>query len=77
MAIPDNQKVDYLWKKIGYAAAKTDTEANKQGPNESIPSPLIIRGDKIMANSASIPGTIPAQVWSVHDSGLSGRTLWR
>jgi hypothetical protein len=73
MAIPDNQKVDYLWKKIGYAAAKTDTEANKQGPNESIPSPLIIRGDKIMANSASIPTVIPvsnAGVVTVYTTSL-------
>ena len=29
MAIADAKKVDYLWKKIGYGATKTDTNANK------------------------------------------------
>ena len=42
MAITDTQKVDYLWKKVGYAATKTDTTANKEGYNEAIPSPLQI-----------------------------------
>jgi hypothetical protein len=59
MAISDTQKVDYLWKKVGYAATKTDTTANKEGYNEAIPSPLQIRGDKVMTNSGDIPGTIP------------------
>jgi len=27
MAITDNQKIDYLFKKIGYGATKTDTNA--------------------------------------------------
>ena len=26
MAISDSQKVDYLWKKLGYGKAKTDTQ---------------------------------------------------
>ena len=40
MAISDTQKVDYLWKKIGYAATKTDTAANKAQPNTPAkPSP--------------------------------------
>ena len=56
MAISDTQKVDYLWKKIGYAATKTDTVANKEGYNEAIPSPLQIRGDKVMTDSGQIPG---------------------
>ena len=60
MAISDTQKVDFLWKKLGFAATKTDTNANKLAANEAIPSPLLIRGDKIFANSASIPSTIPA-----------------
>ena len=59
MTISDSQKVDYLWKKIGFSATKTDTAAIKDATNEAIPSPLQIRGDKIMANSASIPSTIP------------------
>lgn len=59
MAVTDSQKVDYLWKKVGYAATKTDTDTNKSAPNESIPSPLQVRGDKIMAESDLIPGVIP------------------
>ena len=55
MAISDPQKVDYLWKKIGYSAAKTQT---KSATEESIPSPLQIRGDKVMTQSASIPATL-------------------
>jgi len=60
MAISDNQKVDYLWKKLGYSATKTDTNANKLGPNEAIPSPLLLRGDNVWANSADIPTVMPA-----------------
>lgn len=60
MTISDSQKVDYLWKKIGFSASKTDTAAIKDATNEAIPSPLQIRGDKIMANSAVIPSSIPA-----------------
>ena len=42
MAIADAKKVDYLWKKIGYGATKTDTNANKAAPNEAIASPLLL-----------------------------------
>jgi len=59
MAISDNQKVDYLWKKLGYALTKTDTNTQKKAPNESIPSPLQMRGDRVMKDSGSIPGVIP------------------
>ena len=59
MAISDNQKVDYLWKKLGYALTKTDTNTQKKAPNESIASPLQMRGDRVMKNSGSIPGIIP------------------
>lgn len=59
MAITDTQKVDYLWKKIGYGAAKTDTTANKEGYNESIPSPLQLRADKVIKEASYIPTTIP------------------
>ena len=58
MAISDTQKVDYLWKKLAYGKTKTDTGTNKQGFEESIASPLLIRGDKIWAQSGSIPVTI-------------------
>jgi len=59
MAISDTQKVDYLWKKLGYSAAKTDTNAIKKAPNEAIPSPLLLRGDNVWANSGNIPGVQP------------------
>jgi hypothetical protein len=59
MAISDNQKVDYLWKKLGYAAAKTDINENKLGPNEAIPSPLLLRGDNVWAESEDIPTVQP------------------
>lgn len=60
MAISDTQKVDYLWKKIGYAATKSDTNANKKAPNEAIASPLQLRGDKVMQQADTIPSTQPA-----------------
>ena len=51
MAISDNQKLDYLFKKVGFGATKTDTVFNKLAANESLPSPLLIRGDTIWAES--------------------------
>ena len=66
MAISDSQKVDYLWKKLGYGATKTDTNARKKAPNEAIVSPLLIRGDKIWNKAADIPTVIPnADVYPV------------
>ncbi len=59
MAITDAKKVDYLWKKIGYGATKTDTNANKLAPNEAIASPLLLRGDKTWNEAASIPAVLP------------------
>jgi len=59
MAITDTQKVDYLWKKIGYGATKTDTNTNKKAPNEAIASPLLLRGDKVWQQASSIPGVLP------------------
>ena len=59
MPISDSQKVDYLWKKLGYGKAKTDTNANKKAPNEAIDSPLLMRGDIIWAQEDLIPSTIP------------------
>lgn len=59
MAISDTQKVDYLWKKLGYSATKTDTNANKKAPNEAIASPLLMRFDTMWSQSASIPSVLP------------------
>jgi len=55
MAISDSQKLDYLWKKLGYGLSKTDTNANKLAVNESIPSPLFLRGDNVWSESSFIP----------------------
>ena len=60
MAISDSQKVDYLWKKLGYGAAKTDTNAKKLAPNEAISSPLIVRGDRVWQQSILIPTVMPS-----------------
>jgi len=59
MAITDAKKVDYLWKKIGYGATKTDTNANKLAPNEAIASPLLLRGDKTWNQANLIPAVLP------------------
>ena len=71
MAISDSQKVDYLWKKLGYGKAKTDTNALKKAPNEAIDSPLLMRGDIIWAQADLIPSTIPAST-STHVRVYSG-----
>ena len=60
MAISEAQKVDYLWKKIGYGRSKTDTNANKKATNESIASPLLLRGNNVWSQADLIPGTMPA-----------------
>ena len=44
MAIQDTQKVDYLWKKLGYGRSKTDVNSVKAATNESIASPLLVLG---------------------------------
>ncbi len=65
MAISNDQKIDYLWKKIGYGRAKTDTAAIKDAVNESISSALLLRGDNVWAQSNLIPTTIPGSSTSV------------
>ena len=65
MAITDSQKVDLLWKKVGFGKAKTDTNANKKAPNEGTNSDFIIKVDQIWAQSASIPGVIPTSNSSI------------
>jgi hypothetical protein len=60
MAIQDTQKIDYLWKKLGYGATKTDTNTNKKAPNEAIASPLILRGDKVWQQAGDIPSVMPS-----------------
>jgi hypothetical protein len=59
MAISDSQKLDFLWKKLGYGFSKTETNSNKLAVNESISSPLLLRGDNIWTQSGSIPTVQP------------------
>ena len=79
MAISDTQKVDYLFKKLGYGVAKTDTIAFKRAFNESIASPLLIRGDRIWQDSGDIPSVKPSssssQVEIYDDSGNGSTTV--
>ena len=60
MAISDTQKVDLLWKKVGFSKAKSDTNANKKAPNEAIVSDLIIKPNEVWSDVGSVPSTIPA-----------------
>ena len=60
MAISDSQKIDYLFKKLGFGITKTDINANKVAANESIASPLLLRGDKVLKAAGSIPATKPS-----------------
>ena len=77
MAIAGAKKVDYLWKKIGYGATKTDTNANKAAPNEAIASPLLLRGDKTWNQANLIPTTMPGSssgVVTVYGTGAPNET---
>ena len=60
MAISDTQKVDLLWKKVGFGKVKTDSNANKKAPNEAISSDFIIKANQIWTNASTIPSTMPA-----------------
>ena len=60
MAITEAKKVDYLWKKLGFGATKTDTNLAVKAPVERIASPLLLRGDKVWNQSNGIPTAIPA-----------------
>ena len=76
MAISDNQKLDYLWKKLGYGVSKTDTNANKNATNESQASPLLLRSDKVLKQADQIPATIPsssAGVVTIYDDSGNGQ----
>ena len=60
MAISQSQIVDLLFKQA-FGVTKTDIPSVKSPSNESIPSPLLIRGDTMWSQSGSIP-TIAAAV---------------
>ena len=61
----ESQKIDYLWKKVGYGVTKTAEPASKEAFNESIASPLLYRGDLIWTQSGDIPATPPASTTSL------------
>lgn len=74
MAISAEQKLDYLWKKLGYGVTKTDVTTAKSASNESIASPLLLRGDNIWVESENIPAVIPtssSEYVQVHSDTLS------
>ena len=73
MAISDSQKVDLLWKKVGFGKAKTDTNANK-APNRTNASSFIIK-DAGHLESVDIPGTLPSansSIANVYIDSVSG-----
>ena len=75
MAISDSQKIDFLWKKVGFGKAKTDTNAQKKAPNEPNSSSFIIKDADIWNQSGSIPATIPSansSVANVYLDSVSG-----
>jgi len=64
VAASQEQKLDFLLKKIGYTASKTgiaedsSLSGTKKAPfAEALPSPLVVRADTIWSNSDSIPST--------------------
>jgi len=87
MAISDTQKVDLLWKKIGFSKAKSDTNANKKAPNEAIVSDFIIKPTSIWSDASSVPSTIPGSnsgvvivytgIETTEDITSTARRTWR
>lgn len=67
MAISDSQKVDLLWKKVGFGKAKTDTNEQKKAPNEATVSDFVIKPNQIWTNSNNIPTVMPTANSSIVD----------
>jgi len=61
----ESQKLDYLWKKVGYGVTKTAEVTSKEAFNESIASPLLYRGDLVWMESDQITGTPPSSTTSI------------
>ena len=61
------QKVDYLIKKIGFTKTKTGVAEDQTGftgnkkapPNEAIASPLVVPSSSLWSDSSLIPATPP------------------
>ena len=85
MAASQEQKVDFLLKKIGYVASKTgiaedsSLSGTKKAPfGEAIPSPLVTPASSVWAEAAEIPETPPGSDTSfvrVYLSGTSGHRM--
>lgn len=58
MAINDNQKVDFLWKKITFGVTETDI-TGKEGFNETIASPVPTYSKDIWAQAEQVPVPAP------------------
>ena len=73
MAASQEQKVDFLLKKIGYTASKTGIAEDETGISgtkkapfaEPIPSPLTLPGANVWAQSNQIPTTPPGSTTSI------------
>ena len=67
MAVSDQQKLDFLLKKIGYTKTKTGSVEGtgsisgtpKQPFAEAIPSPLVVANSSLWNEAGSIPATPP------------------
>ena len=79
MSISDNQKLDFLWKKLGYGATKTDINAVKNATNEANPSPLLLSGTDLWTDAYQIPSLIPTASNSIiniyDDTGNGSSTV--
>lgn len=67
MPISDSEKLDFLWKKTQFGAAKTAPAVSKFGSNETIPSPTRVFNSNVWAETdpTSIPATPPSGNTSV------------
>ena len=84
MAVTDQQKLDFLLKKIGYTKTKTGSVVGtgaisgtpKQPFAEAIPSPLVVPNSSLWNEAGSIPATPPTsdtnqvKVYLAASSGL-------
>jgi len=73
MAVSDSQIVDLLYKQA-FGVTKTDTANIKSPSNESIPSPLLMRGDTLWTQANQIPAT-PAVVAGVTQAYLGASAV--
>ena len=65
----ESQKLDFLYKKLGYGVAKTSIpppgSGSKEAFNESIASPLLYRGDLVWKDSGDIPASPPSNTTAI------------